>query len=114
MFVLYYFFFTFLGPHPWHMEVLKIGVKLELQLPAYATATARPNLSRICDLHHTSQQCWILNPLNKARDRTRNLMVPSQINFHFTMMGTPFFCRGVGYFLGPHLQHMEEVPRLGV
>ena len=31
----------------------------------------------------------ILNPLNEARDRTRNLMVPSQIRFHRAMMGTP-------------------------
>ena len=36
--------------------------------------------SRICDLHHSSQQCWILNLLNKARDGTRNLMVPSRIH----------------------------------
>ena len=28
----------FLGPHPWHMEVPRLGVKLELQLPAYTTA----------------------------------------------------------------------------
>ena len=33
-------FFCFLGPHPWYMEVPKLRVKLELQLPAYATATA--------------------------------------------------------------------------
>ena len=37
------------------------------------------DLNRVCDLHHSSQQCWILNPLSKARDRTRNLMAPSQI-----------------------------------
>ena len=30
--------FVFLGPHSWHMEVPRLGVKLELQLPAYATA----------------------------------------------------------------------------
>ena len=24
------FFFCFLGPHPWHMEVTRLGVKLEL------------------------------------------------------------------------------------
>ena len=33
-------FFFFLGPHLWHMEVPRLGVKLELQLPAYTTATA--------------------------------------------------------------------------
>ena len=35
-----FFFFFFLGLYPWHMEVTKLGVKLELQLPAYTTATA--------------------------------------------------------------------------
>ena len=35
--------------------------------------------SHVCDLHHSSRQRWILNPLSKARDRTCNLMVPSQI-----------------------------------
>ena len=34
------FVFCFLGPHPWYMEVPRLGVKLELQLPASATATA--------------------------------------------------------------------------
>ena len=34
-----FLFFAFLGPHPWHMEVSKLGVKSELQLLAYATVT---------------------------------------------------------------------------
>ena len=37
-----------------HMEVPRLGVESELQLPAYATATAMPDLSYICDLHHSS------------------------------------------------------------
>ena len=32
--------FCFLGPHPRHMELPRLGVKSELQLPAYGTATA--------------------------------------------------------------------------
>ena len=32
------FFFCFLGLHPWHMEVLRLGVESELQLPAHITA----------------------------------------------------------------------------
>ena len=47
-----------------------LGVKSELQLPAYTTATTVPYLSHICDLHHSLQQCQILNPLSEARDRT--------------------------------------------
>ena len=43
------------------------GVELELQLPVYTTATWDP--SCVCDLYHSSHQCWILNPLSEARDR---------------------------------------------
>ena len=32
----------------------RLGVKLELQLPAYPTATVTLDLSRICDLFHFS------------------------------------------------------------
>ena len=83
-----YLFIVFLGPHPWHM-VPKLGVKTELQLLAYATATATPDPSRACDLHHSSWQRQILNLLSEARDQTRHLVVPSQIRFLGAMMGTP-------------------------
>ena len=49
-FFFFFFFLTvcFLGPHLWHMEVPRLGVELELQLPVKATATAdagsRPHL----------------------------------------------------------------------
>ena len=43
-----------------HMEVPRLGVRTELWLPAYTTATATRDLSRVCDLHHSSRQCWIL------------------------------------------------------
>ena len=36
------------------MEVPRPGVELELQLLAYATATAMPDLRSVCDLHHSS------------------------------------------------------------
>ena len=81
--------FVFLGLHPWHMEVPRLGVKLELQLPTYATATATPDLSCVCTLHHSSQLRWIPDTLIKARDRTLNLLVPSQIRFRCATMGTP-------------------------
>ena len=44
------------------MEVPGLGDKLELQLLAYTTATAMPDLSRIYDLHHSSWQRQIFNP----------------------------------------------------
>ena len=62
------FYFAFLGPHPQHMEVPWLGVKLELQLLAYSTATAMQDPSHIYNLHHSSGQWWISNPLSKARD----------------------------------------------
>ena len=80
----FFLFFCFLGPYPWHTEVLSLGVYSELQLPAYTTATATPDLSCVCDLHHSSRQCWILNPLSEARVRTCNL-----ICFCCTTKGTP-------------------------
>ena len=40
---LHFDFFFFLGMHRWHMEVLKLEVELEWQLPAYTTATALSN-----------------------------------------------------------------------
>ena len=49
------------------MEVPKLGDELELQLLAYATATATQDLRGICDLPCSLQQCQILNPLRKAR-----------------------------------------------
>ena len=61
------------------MEILRLGVKLELELLPYTTATAMQDPSRAFDLHHSSRQRRILNPLNEARDRTHNLMVPSRI-----------------------------------
>ena len=33
---------------------------------SYTTATATPDLSHVWDLHHSSQQHWIPNPLSKA------------------------------------------------
>ena len=80
----FFLFFCFLGPHLRHTEVPRLGVELELQLPAYTTATVMQYPSRICDLYHSSRQCRILNPLSEARDRTHNLMVTSWIHFHCT------------------------------
>ena len=64
------------------MQVPRLGVKSNLQLLAYATATAMPDLSRVCDLYHSSWQHWIFNPLIEARDQTCVLMDTSQIHFH--------------------------------
>jgi len=57
-----YVFILLLGPHPQHMDVPRLGVESELQLPAYTTATATPDPSHVYILHHSSRQLWILNP----------------------------------------------------
>ena len=56
----------------------QLGVKLELQLLAYATSTAAKDLSHVWDLPHSSQQCRILNPLNKAGIKPVSSRVPVQ------------------------------------
>ena len=52
-------------------------------------SNTRSYLSCICNLHHSLWQRWILNPPIKARDWTRNLVVPSWICFPCAMTGTP-------------------------
>ena len=71
--------FVFVGPQLRYMEVPRLGVESELQLPAYATAIAMPDPSHVCDLHYSSWQCQILNPVREARDRTCILMDTSQV-----------------------------------
>ena len=66
---------------------------------------------------HQIQQHQILNPLSKARDRTRNLMVRSWIRFCCATMGNFYFeLILISYFfvfLGKNLWHIQA-PRLGV
>ena len=65
-----FFFFGLFRLHLWHMEVPRLGVGSELFLPAYTTAMATPDQSRIHDPHYSLWQHWILNPLSEVRDRT--------------------------------------------
>ena len=81
LFLFFFFFFFFLGPHLGHMEVPRLGVQSGLHLLAFNTAKAMPDPSRMCNLHHSSWQHQIPNPLNKARDRIRILMDTRQIHF---------------------------------
>ena len=69
-FLISFYFFFFLQPHLWYMEVLRATGQIEAVLPADTTATAMPAMSCICNLHHSSQQCRIRNWLSEARDGT--------------------------------------------
>ena len=85
--------FFFRAP-PADMEVPRLGVESELQLPAYITATAMWDLSRVCQLYHSSWQHWILNPLSEARDCTREIMDTSQVSLllsHYWELRDYFF-----------------------
>ena len=72
------------------MEVPRLGVNSELQWLVCTTVTAIRNQSRVCNLNHSSQQCWILNPLDEARDQTPILVDTSWVPYHWTTMGTPW------------------------
>ena len=76
-----YLFIFLSGPYSQHMEVPRVGVKSELQLLAYIIATAKDMSQIFCDLHHSSWQHQILNPLNEARDRTRILIYTGWVRF---------------------------------
>ena len=52
------------------MEFPRLGVESKLQLLAYTTATAMWDPSQVFDLHHSTRQHQIHNPLSKARDWT--------------------------------------------
>ena len=107
------------------MEVPRLAVALELQLPVYPTATAMQDLNCICHLHHSSPKCQVPNTLRGARDRSLILVDTSWICFCCATLGTP--CIRSSYFIylfivclfafwgrgGAHPRHME-VPRLGV
>ena len=74
-----FFFFSYVGLHLLHMEVPRLGVKSEVQLQAYTTATAMGDPSRICNLCCTLQQGGIPNPLSEVRDWTHIFMDSSWI-----------------------------------
>ena len=55
-----FFLFCILRLHPQHVEVPRLGVQSELQLPVYTTATATWDLSHVCNLHHSSRNAGSL------------------------------------------------------
>ena len=51
----------------------------EVLAVAYTTATATPDPNHFRNLHHSSQQHWTLNLMNRARDQTRVFMNTSRV-----------------------------------
>ena len=94
----HFLFFCILGPHSGDMEVPRLGVELELQPLACATATVTRDPSCNCNPHHSSQQHQIPDPLREARDRTCLLMDTCHIHFCCTTTGTPGYMMFFMYF----------------
>ena len=73
------------------------GVTLELQLPAYTTATAMPALSHLCDLHRSSGERQIFNPPSGARDCSCVLVDTSLLLSHSGNSSRPFMLLHRGF-----------------
>ena len=67
-------FFFFLWPHQWHKEVPRLEVKIRAAAASLHHSYSHTDPSHVCDLHHSSQQHWVFNPLSEARDRTHILV----------------------------------------
>ena len=91
------------------MEVPRLGVKSELQLPASTTATATWHPSSILDLHCNLCQYQILNPLSKARDGTCILTDIRQVLNLLSHSGNSRIFNFIGFVLcfWPCLQCVE-------
>ena len=63
----FFLFFLLLRAHLWQIGVSRLGIQLELQ-PHHSHSNR--DLSHVCNLYLSSQQCWILDTKIKARDRT--------------------------------------------
>ena len=71
------------------MEVPRLGVKSELQLPFYTTATAMQDLSQVYNLSTAHHNARSLNPLSKIRDLACILTNTSRVCYLWATTGTP-------------------------
>ena len=110
------------------MESPRPGIKLELQQPAYTTATAMPDLSHVCDLCRGSWQCWILHSLSEPRIKPTSSRILVRFLTCWATVGTPIYYKvkfgiifidwdtGLLSFFPPFLEapSFYEVPRPGI
>ena len=90
------FLFCFLEPHLQHREVLRLGVELALQLPAYTTAAATLWVLSCSTTYTTAHG---LAP-SKARGWTYTLLDTGGASYCWATMGTSRF----GFWWGPSSQ----------
>ena len=69
--------------------VPRLGVESELELPAYTTASATWDPSHVCNLHHSSWEYWILNPLIEPGIKPASSWILVGFVNHWAMMGIP-------------------------
>ena len=78
--------FCFWGPFSWHMEVPRPEANQSCSF--WPTTQIQPDPSRVFNLHHSSWQRQILNPLSKVRDWTHILMDTSRAHYSWAIEGT--------------------------
>ena len=77
---------------------------------AYTAATAMWYQSHVCDLHHSSWQWGIFNPLSEARDRTHVLLHTAEPQWELPT----FYFISTTFFWGGGTPKACEVARLGI
>ena len=82
--------FFFLWPNPQHMKAPRLGVKSELQLPAYTKATATRDLSHVCT--HTTAHSIARSSTHWARRGIKPTSPWILVEFfnHWAMKGPPW------------------------
>ena len=89
----FFFFFCFLVLHLWHTGVPRLGVKLELQLPPYTTATATQDPSHVCGLHYsTHSDARSLTYQVRPGIKPASLWILVRFVSCWAMKGTPCCC----------------------
>ena len=82
-------FFFFLGIYPQQYGGSHARGPIRATAPSLCHTIATPDLSHVCNVSHSLQQRWILNPLSKARDWTHIIMDTSQDLNPMSHNGTP-------------------------
>ena len=101
-------FCFFLGLHPQHMEVPRLGVKLELQLPAYSTSTATWNLSLIWAYTTADSNARFLTLWAKPGIEPASSWILFSFITHWAIMGTPWW---IFQIFPPHSNVSEDKNR---
>ena len=72
----------FLRPPLWHMDISRLRVESKLQLRVCATATTTPDLTCICNLHHSSARSltYRMRPMFQSVSSQSQHQVPNPLS----------------------------------